>query len=224
MKHLISLVAFSALAASAPAAIVLSSGHADISVNYLIPGYNWDLSAYDDGTDTFYAPSEVIFEVGAAAFGLLPNDPAFGAFAGAAAFTLPEVDNPALLALGWDAGALRTGIFIDDVVTVSLLSVSGPGSFFLWKEDGFGGFDIRMSGGTGLIELNAGAHDHYNLSFTAAGSYSLTLQGSGTLLPMHEAGFISDSAVYSFEVVPEPGTWALIAGAVALAIAIRRRR
>lgn len=213
------IVGVLSLGAAASGQVVLSGGHVDIGVGYSsLTG--WDLHIHDEDGGLEYAPDEAILEVGAAGYGFLPNDPAFGALAGAAAWTLPKNENPALLFLGIGAEELETGVFAGDTAELLLLGAQGPGSFLLWADDGLGGFEIFSTGS--VVNLVAGQHTHYNWSFTAVGTYTVDLIAGGILVG---GGTItSDVGTYTFSVVPEPSTWALLAGCVALMGAFAHRR
>lgn len=106
------------------------------------------------------------------------------------------------------------------VLTLTLLSISGPGEFRLWQDDGFGGeIDFIHTESSQLaFDLAAGTHTHYNWGFTELGVYELEFGISGTHV---DDGFQSGSATYTFA-IPEPSTALLGAlGAIAL---LRRRR
>ena len=72
------------------------------------------------------------------------------------------------------------------------------------------------------FSIPAGGHVHRTLFFTEPGLYQVGIQAAG----LNGATQVSGSAIYSFQVVPEPAGFATIAGAAALAAGwwtVRRR-
>ena len=117
------------------------------------------------------------------------------------------------------------GIFQNDLVTLSLVSVSGPGTFSLWNTDAFGGDSVLISSALGSdapnqldLALEPG-HYHYNMGFSEPGAYGVTFRAEGDLVA---GGIASEEFTVSFDVVPEPSSFFLLAlGAIAT---LRRRR
>jgi len=203
----------------------LSSGHADIGIGFEDGAF--DLHVHDEVTDTEFSPSDVILGVGAAAFTTTPA--ALSAFApvGSSLWVLPKTQQPDLLFLGFGTEELNPADWIGNI-SLTLTSVNGPGNFGIYDVGTFGNIQIRMNSADGIsgnetLQLQPGSHSHYNLTFTAPGTYSIGLQASGTHLT---GGLItSDPANYVFTVVPEPGTYALMGlGLVALLAARLPRR
>ncbi len=127
---------------------------------------------------------------------------------------------------GWSVEEIGEGIFVNDLVTLSLVSVSGPGVFSLWNTDAFGGDSVLISSALGSeapnqldLALEPG-HYHFNLGFSEQGSYDVTLRAEGLFLDVK--GMASEEFTVRFDVVPEPSSFFLLAlGAVAT---LRRRR
>jgi surface-anchored protein len=98
---------------------------------------------------------------------------------------------------------------------------SNPGNFVLFNDAG----TIRLSAtgstiGTGSFTLTA-SHLHWNWGFSESGIYTFDMQASYTD-PL--AGvLLSPVETYTFQVVPEPSTWALAGGVVLCALGLRRR-
>jgi surface-anchored protein len=89
------------------------------------------------------------------------------------------------------------------------------GSTPLWVlEDG----DTSFTGDS--FSVPAGAHTHRTLFFTEPGIYQVGIQAAG----LNGTTPVSGSAVYTFQVVPEPSTVALAALAAAAAIPLARLR
>ena len=121
--------------------------------------------------------------------------------------------------LGIGIEELVPGDWIGGTVSLKLVSISGPGDFLLWQDDGFGGANVFFDSAGDSFTLAAGSHTHYNWGFTEKGIYGLEFEISGN----HGVdGLQSASGLYTFQVVPEPTTAMLGAfGALAL---LRRRR
>lgn len=110
----------------------------------------------------------------------------------------------------WDGGTLF----------LTLLSLTGPGHFRLWQDDGFGGVIDYIDTVNNLTSFNLvpGSHTHYNWGFTELGEYDLEFQISGT----HIAdGAQSGSAIFTYA-IPEPSSAILALGGVLFGF--RRRR
>jgi surface-anchored protein len=110
--------------------------------------------------------------------------------------------------------------WVGGTVTLTLLSISGPGDLLLWQDNGLGGANLFLDSANSMMgfNLNAGAHTHFNWGFTELGLYDLEFQISGE----HVAdGLQSGSATYTF-MVPEPTTALL--GAIGALGLLRRRR
>ena len=120
---------------------------------------------------------------------------------------------------------IAPGLLLDDLVTLSLVDVSGPGVYSLWTTDSFGGDSVLMSSALGsdapdsvALPLEPG-HYHFNMGFSEEGIYDVTFNSSGTTVDGVETN--TDFTV-QFNVVPEPSSLLLLSlGAVA---ALRRRR
>lgn len=104
---------------------------------------------------------------------------AFGP-AGSPFWVLPQSQDPALLYPGFSAEDLPRELFAGRV-EIRLLSLEGPGDFFVWQADQFGGIDMAMNSRNGItpedrVSPLVGGHDHYNFGFSANGLYRVVLQ------------------------------------------------
>lgn len=203
----------------------LNSGHADIGIGFADGAF--DLHVHDDVTDTEFSPADVILGVGAAAFTTTPAALSVFAPVGSSLWVLPKTQHPDLLFLGFGTEELTASDWIGNI-SLTLTSVSGPGHFGIYDVGTFGNIQVRMNSADGIsagdaLELQTGSHSHYNLTFTAPGTYSIGFKASGNSVT---GGLItSDPASYTFTVVPEPGTYALLGlGLVALLVARLPRR
>lgn len=209
---------------------ILTNQHADIGVAY--EGGLWNLHIHNETDGIEYSPPSgpggAILEVGSAAAGTVPANPQFSFLgpSGSPVWILPNTQNPSLLFLGFGAEELQAGLFVGDSVTMSLSSISGPGEFAVFDFDFFGNPLVLMNTRDGItagdsVSLVAGAHNDMNWAFSAPGLYTVNFEASGTLVDGNV--FTSSGPVaYTFQVVPEPSTFAL-AGLGALALALVRR-
>ena len=207
----------------------ISSGHTDIfeaeyesigGSNSVHLGVHWD----EPGTTNsfHFEPGDVILEVGNAAYtNTAAFSPSIVSLLGSNAWILP-VDLEEAAALGViEAGVAKTGF--NGAATFTMLGAgpNNPGNFALFTS----GSSIRLSStgdtvGTNSFSTTAG-HIHYNWGFSAPGIYTFDMQAT-------YGGVQSAVETYTFNVVPEPSTYALLgAGATILLMArygsLRRR-
>jgi len=223
----VTLLAALGAAPALRATTVFTEGEIDVGIGYEAGA--WDLHIHDEANDIEYEPGEGLFCVPASAARTVPADPAF-AFLGAAGSTvyiLPQIEIPGVPFVGIGADEVAAGDFQGDVVSLSLVGLTGPGDFSLFTVDGFGVPTVYWNSADGfgdVLSVAAGGHAHYNWAFTAPGDYSVALQAFGVLADGTTTR--SDIANYQFKVVPEAST--VLAGGVlaagALGLVLRRRR
>lgn len=217
------------------AALYYTAGHGDLGIAYAGSGefelhYHIHESSVVDGValgaDTEFEPGELVVSVANPSLPR-PSDASYGfmgVIAGAPVWTLPEVEDPARPTFGIGSEELDPLDFTGNL-TLSLLSVSGPGAFSLWEDDGFGGAIARLASADGItgadsLGLTPGGHSHFNWSFTQPGIYEIMFQVDG----IHAIdGAATGTATYTFEVAPEPSR-AVFAGLGLAALILRRRR
>jgi surface-anchored protein len=198
--------------------ITISSGHADIfEAEYeIIEGSpSVHLGVHTD--DGHYEPGDVILEVGNAAY---TNTSAFNStivsLLGSNAWILP-VDLEEAAALGViEAGVAKTGF--NGAATFTMLGAgpNNPGNFALFTS----GSSIRLSSigdsvGTNSFSISAD-HIHYNWGFSAPGIYTFDMQAT-------YGGLQSAVETYTFNVVPEPSTYALLGAGAGILLMARYR-
>lgn len=231
MKRIAASIAVAALAVSAAeAALVYTSGHADLGVAY--EGGELDFHLHAEGAtvggvdvdDGEYAADEVVILVSPAAMLTVPVDFApLGVAAGETIWVLPETENPVLPFLGLATEELSSGDWGNITFTLGgVTSPSGAGHFALWQTGSFGSILLRMSTadpGEDGVTMLPNTHSHYNYGFTEPGLWEIEMTVSGT----HATdGFKSATETFTFQVVPEPSS-VLLAG-LGATVFLRRRR
>jgi len=223
------------LSASSASAAVYSLGHADFGIGY-DGGFELHHHIHDGSTvngsaivgDAEFAPGDLTVLVPF----ITENRPAgaqydfLGVSAGIPVWTLPEVENVNKPFYGLGSEELDALDFTGQLSLQLLSVVSAPlgGDFSLWQDNG-GSPVVRFATSNGVdgsdsFLLTPGGHEHYNWSFTKAGTYELQFKVSGT----HNIdGYGEDIQTFTFEVVPEPSK-ALFAGVGFGFVLFRRRR
>lgn len=122
---------------------------------------------------------------GAAAAAPIPAAPGF-AFLGQAGlyvFILPQAEVGGLPFVGLNTEELDPATIAGDI-QLELVSVEGPGAFFLYETDSFGQPQLLLDGTTepgDSLNLPSGSHRHANWAFTQPGHYELGFVLSATL-------------------------------------------
>lgn len=220
MKNLLLIgLAAAVLPFAAKAQVLLTEGHHDIGINFSTTT-GWDLHIHAEDTGLEYEPGDAIFVVNSP-FANLPVDAEFGSLSGVPAITASEFATTGLK-LGIGAEDLAPGIFVGDSVLVAFQAISGPvgGVVAVWRDDGFGSPVVSFINTSGSFTAAAGGHTDFNFSFTQLGTYVITLRASGEL----GSGAVLTTSDFTFQVIPEPSSAALLAGGMALAALQLRRR
>lgn len=237
MKLPLSLAASLIVLSGRPApAAVWTAGHGDLEISYSagpIPAFNaiWKIGTGGDaGTvdnaDVYDSPWLLTTLTPRA--GLLPiasPDPV--RTGGTPLYLLPQdgVDASTVGApfQGWTVSGIPSGLFTNNRLSLSLAGVTGPGQVSLWSDGAFGDADFLWTSADGFsnadtLLLGTGGHSHFNLAFTQPGDYQLTVLIQGTLTA---GGSVTTPVTLNYQVIPEPGSLALL-GCLAM-LAGRRR-
>lgn len=188
--------------------VLLVTEHADLRVDYNPARTNaLTLLARDEDNRTDHPAAVAVLVAEASAEAMLPADiPPLGQ-AGDPLWVLPATQDDDLLFLGLSAEEISAGVF-DGPLTLRLVSLTGPGHFFLWQISPSGDFQFRMNSRDGLgpedgVELPIGGHSHYNWGFTTNGIYRLTFQAEGRRMG-ETTNLVSDAVTFTFHVRPLP--------------------
>jgi surface-anchored protein len=188
------------------------------------------LHIHNEDTDTEYAPDEAILQLKPSSQQSVPNDSRYSFLGnpGDPIWILPQVQNPDLIVLGLAAEEIASGTFLNDELTITLSGFGGPGHFFLYQADAFQNPMVWMNTNAGgvssadSVTIPTGGHSDFNWAFSAPGIYQLTFTATAQL---PDTTTVSDSATYTFEVVPEPTSVGLLSlGGILLALRRTRAR
>jgi surface-anchored protein len=166
----------------------------------------FQLYSYDQARA--FALSNSVIRVAESARLQLPSGTPFGP-EGAHLWILPQTQEPQLVYLGLSAEKISASTF-QNPVSISLLSVEGPGDFFLWQANQFGALEIKMNSRDGIDSTDRatpliGSHEHLNWGFSTNGSYRVTLQASARRAG-ESVDSLSQPETLTFHVLPLPET------------------
>jgi surface-anchored protein len=195
---------------------LLTEGHTDVGIVYEDGGWNLHIGQHEAIPPMEYAPNEAVLGVDIfAASNTIPANPQFSFLgtAGSPVWILPQVQNPALLFLGFGTEELPSGLFVNDEVTLSLKAVRAPGQFAVYESGQFGSPNVIMNSGDGItvadsVVLPAGGHRHVNWAFSTPGIYEVDFEATGMLV---DGNIFTSSGptTYTFSVAAVPPTLAV---------------
>ena len=201
----VAVLALAGLSTPADAAtrVVLDQGHVDvIGIAFVNGAFN--VHVHDAAHAVEYAPSQVQLVAKPGSKITVPDDPSYqflGA-AGAPAWVLPQVQDPALLWPGIGSEEIAPGVFANNALNVDIVGLTGPGDLDIYTTDPFGSPTVLVDSTDGLpdrINHTAGGHLHANWAFEAPGYYEIRVKVSGKLASTGQT-VTSNTVSYSFKV------------------------
>ncbi|HVR35171.1 MAG TPA: choice-of-anchor M domain-containing protein [Methylomirabilota bacterium] len=208
----------------------LTTEHVDVGIAYEQGAWDLHLHKENPPPNEEFEPGDAILVVGSAAETSVPASPSFSFLGttGDPVWILPQNQNPSLLFLGIGAEEIDPSTFVGNI-TLTLDAVSGPGHFALYQTDSFGTPTVFMNSRDGIssgdnVSITPGNHAHFNWAFSEPGTYNVAFEASGILNDGFSTFTSSGPVTYTYEVVPEPGTYALLGlGAGMLFFTLKRR-
>jgi len=220
-------------------AAVYTSGHGDIGIEYtpgeteFEPHWHLDAGAIVDGAPLpfggeEYEPDAVIARLGTRTTASGGIATALGVDSGTAVWRTGSSAYPPNLGFALEEVGMPED-WLDEVITLTLTSVSGPGAVavsqtiisvgtFVWFSS-----DIGATVMDNQWDFGVGGHQHLDWYFTLPGMYEFEFSWSGVYIGGETPINVSGEGVFGVQVVPEPGTWALLGGGVIVMGFLRRR-
>jgi len=207
--------------------VIITSGHWDIAAHEHIHGGETELELelhnHDEALEEPLQGSTIAYNFGTNAkapvtiggnnLGELWVSPA----------TEAEADLLGMPFIGFSAEELTAPFTGTVTFTMTGFSYTGlgTGNFFMFEDDDLFFDSTAGLGNYGSFSVDVGQHAHGEFGFSDAGLYTITLVASGN----NGEPVSGDPATFTFDVVPEPSTYALLGlGAGALALLRWRRR
>jgi len=219
-----------ALVIVSPAAAQIYTGHWDISAHEHVHDDETELELalhnHGDNIETALNGSTITYgfgtnapvpvSVGTNNLGLLYVSPATQAQA--EQLSMPFIGFSAEELAAPFAGPVTFTMTGFSFVANSLTAGLGTGNFFMFEDDGLFFDSTAGLGNYGSFSVDVGQHGHAELGFSDAGLYNVTLVASG-----NNGSPSSDPATFTFNVVPEPSSGALLLAGMAAVAGLRRR-
>ncbi len=189
--------------------VILTVEHVDLRIRYqpaAVPVLDFVVANEDAEPPVDIDPTQAILQAAESAKLELPGDlPPLGS-AGEPIWVLPASQREGILNLGISAEENPFGVF-EGPLEVRLLSVDGPGHFFLWQAE-VGSLRFWMNSKDGLDSNDAfpqpvGGHSHLDWGFSTSGVYRLTLQAVARRVG-ETTNLVSDPTVFTFHILPLP--------------------
>jgi surface-anchored protein len=169
--------------------------HGDFDIGFdegqLNPRIHLHAGAVVDGNaldeDTGFTPDSLIVVATHKARILRPVDTLWdstGADVNEPLWVLPQHEKQDVPAFGLATEDIEASVFADDLVTLKLRYLKGPGHLSLWTDDAFGRPLFLLSTRDQLLSttLPVGLHAHCNWGFTRPGTYTVVFEVVGEFI------------------------------------------
>lgn len=197
------LVFAATLAVAAPLAAAgpITSGHADLDIDFTAGALIIDWKTYNPmsaGTpinNDDYAPGGNPVSVPLANAFTVPSTASFACLgaAGSTVYRLKQAQDAAQVWLGYNTQDIAAGVFTGDKVQLQIVSVvAAPpgGRFILYSTNGFGTPTFLFNTAAGACNITAfpgggittGLHNHAWWAFSEPGAYTIRFRATGTLV------------------------------------------
>ena len=128
--------------------------------------------------------------------------------AGSPMWILPQSQNTSLPYLGYSTEDIPNGVF-NNPMQLELISVEGPGNFFMWSVSGAGQPPaVKMIATNGVVlppfhkaDKPVQDHEHDNWGFSTNGLYRVTFRANGQFLN-ETTNTIGRDVAWSFQILP----------------------
>lgn len=182
----------------------LSIGHVDIGPR--LAGDDWALMVHDDSVvpSVWRSLDDAVIRVVDAALLTVPDDPTYeflGVEPGTDVHVVPQVQNPAVVWMGWNTQEPNVLAATDRGVTLTLLGVEGPGTVTVFLQAGNLSTPDVLWQSTDpepqplWVEVNT--HTHANWVFAEPGIYLMRVEAAADLI---DGRHVSDVATLRFAV------------------------
>ena len=228
---LLSLVLWASVLVGSPlhAVTTLSTGHVDIfEVHYdaTVNPIEFALHIHDHATESHFEPADVVIQVNENTLFAPPSG--LVSVLGVEAYILPATQEDGMLYGGVSAEG-PSGVFQNNRFTIRMVSAgtNNPGSFVLYRfsEGGVLQVGLQSVGGVASNEtltVPVNGHEHWNWGFSAPGTYTFEFQALGTRIA--DLSILETPVeLFTFQVIPEPSSGALLLAGMAV-LAFQRRR
>lgn len=213
----------------AGAVTTLSTEHVDIfEVHYdaSTQPAEFALHVHDHDNGIHFEPGDVVLQVNASSFFASPG--ALTSVLGAMAYILPSTQENDMLYAGISADG-PAGTFQNNRFAIRMVSAGAfnPGNFVLYRFTGGGALQVGLEAFGGSASVNEvtvpiGGHEHWNWGFSAPGIYTFEFEGRG--VKTADLSVLQTSReIFTFSVIPEPASGALLVVGMAAFAAIRKR-
>ena len=207
----------------------LSDGHIDVfELHYdsSVSPTEFALHIHDHVSKAHFEPADVILQVNESSYFASPAG--LISILGSAAYILPATQEADMLYGGVSATG-PNGVFESNRFKIQMVSAgsANPGNFSMYRFSGAGALQVGLQSIGGSVSVNEvtipiGGHEHWNWGFSAPGTYTFEFQGLG-VKSADLSIFKTSRELFTFNVIPEPSSGALLLIGLVGWVAARKR-